>query len=248
MEHTLAAEDTGVLGVQAEHQPDAQSVQAFQRVLGLRGFVLLQQGIVEDAHDLARLQGDFHLFLDIGVPGVYQELQAVVFFFQIAQLDDLRVAGGPLHVIDVELGKVAGDDPPGSLGVGQFGGIPFGLLERGQQGAVRLLDGLVQLFAQAFLLNQDVGGGDKAVDEAGVIQHDLILKGDELVRLLHPVDLLQQGQPKGLAVAFFVTLSLPVGGKLFCGGAALCICHGGIPPVAFFYRIPYKTAFFQSNL
>ena len=74
-------------------------------------------------------------------------------------------------VIDVELGKVAGDDPPGSLGVGQFGGIPFGLLERGQQGAVRLLDGLVQLFAQAFLLNQDVGGGDKAVDEAGVIQH-----------------------------------------------------------------------------
>ena len=90
VEHTLAAEDTGVLGVQAEHQPDAQSVQAFQRVLGLRGFVLLQQGIVEDAHDLARLQGDFHLFLDIGVPGVYQELQAVVFFFQIAQLDDLR--------------------------------------------------------------------------------------------------------------------------------------------------------------
>ena len=100
--------------------------------------------------------------------------------------------------------------------------------------SVRLLDGLVQLFAQAFLLNQDVGGGDKAVDEAGVIQHDLIFKGDEFVRLLHPVDLLEQRKPKGLTVALLVAFTLSIGGKLFRGGAALCICHGGIPPVAFF--------------
>ena len=73
-----------------------------------------------------------------------------------------------------------------------------------------------------------MGGGDEAINEAGVIQHNLILKGDELVRFLHPVDLLQQGQPKGLAVALFVALALPIGGKLFRGGAALCICHGFI--------------------
>ena len=193
MEHTLAAKNTGVLGVQAEHQPDAQGVQAFQRVLGLRVFVLLQQGVVEDAHDLARLQGDLHFFFDVGAPGVHQELQAVVFFFQVAQLDDLRVASGTLHVVDVELGEIAGDDPPGPLGVGQLGGIPLGLLERRQQGTVGLLDGLVQLFPKAFLFDQDVGGRNKAVDEAGVIQHDLILKGDKLVWLLHPVDLLEQG-------------------------------------------------------
>lgn len=93
-----------------------------------------------------------------------------------------------------------------------------------------LLDGLVQLFPQALLLNEDMGRWDKAVDEAGVIQHDLIFKGDELVRLLHPVDLLEQGQPKGLAVALLIALALPVGGKLFRGGAALCICHGLLPP------------------
>ena len=122
---------------------------------------MLQQGIIEDAHDLARLQGDLHLFFDVGVPGVHQELQAVVFFFQVAQLDDLRVASGTLHVIDIELGKVAGDDPPGPLGVGQLGGVAFDLLEWGQQGAVGLLDGLVQLFAQALLFDQDMVDGIK---------------------------------------------------------------------------------------
>ena len=88
------------------------------------------------------------------------------------------------------------------------------------------------------MLNQDVRGRDKAVDEAGVIQHDLIFKGDELVRLLHPIDLLQQGQPKGLAVAFLVALALPIGGKLFRGATALCICHGGVLPGCLFDRIP----------
>lgn len=176
-------------------------------------------------------------------------MQAVVFLFQVTQLDDLRVAGGPLHVVDVELGEITGDDPPGPLGVGQLGGVAFGLLERGQQGAVRLLDGLVQLFPQAFLFDQDVGGRDEAVDETGVIQHDLIFKGDELVRLLHPVDLLEQGQPKGLAVAFLIALALPIGGKLFRGGAALCICHGGVPPVAFFTgyhrRLHFSRAIYE---
>lgn len=73
----------------------------------------------------------------VGVPCVHQKLQAIVFLLQIAQLDDLRVAGGPLHVVHMELGKVTGDDPSGTLGVGQFGGVALGLLERGQQGAVQ---------------------------------------------------------------------------------------------------------------
>lgn len=212
---------------------DAQGVQTFQRIFGLRVFVLLQQSIIENTHDFARLQGNLHLLFDIGVPSVHQELQAVILLFQVTQLDDLRVTGGALHVVDVELGKVAGDDPPGPLGVGQLGGVAFGLLERGQQGTVGLLDGLVQLFAQALLLNEDMSGRDKAVNETGVVQHNLIFKGDELVRFLYPVDLLEQGQPKGLAVALLIALALPIGGKLFRSGAALCICHGGIPPVAF---------------
>jgi len=201
-----------------------------------RVFVLLQQGVIKNADDLARFQGDFHLLFDVGVPNIYQKLQAVVFFFQIAQLDDLQLTHGALHVVDVKLGKVAGHDSAGPLGVGQFGGIPLGLLERGEQRAVRLLDGLIQFFAQAPLFNEDMGRRDEAINKVGMIQHDLIFKRNELVRLGYTVDLLEPGQPKGLAVVLLIAFSSPVRVKLFCGGAALYIC-GGVPPIVF-YRIP----------
>ena len=63
--------------------------------------------------------------------------------------------------------------------------------------------GFVQLFAQAFLLNQDEGGQNETVNEAGVVNHDLIFKGDKSVWHLYPVDLLQQRQPKGLTAPLF---------------------------------------------
>lgn len=72
-----------------------------------------------------------------------------------------------------------------------------------------------------------MGRGDEAVNEAGVVQHDLVLEGDELVGFLHAVDLLEQGEPEGLAVALFVALPGPVGGKLSRGGSLLYVSHGG---------------------
>ena len=181
----------------------------------------------EDFTSVYKLQRDFHFLFYVGVPSVHQELQAVVFLFQIAQLNDLWVACGPLHVVDVELGKVAGHDPAGPLGIGQFGGVAFGLLERGQQGTIRLLDGPVQIFPKTLLLNQNVSRRDKPINKAGMVKHDLIFKDDKLIRFFYTIDLLQQRKPEGLTVTFLVAFALPVGGKLFRGGAALCICHGG---------------------
>ena len=55
MEKVLFAEDPGVLGVEAEDDPDAELVQTFQcfRVIGI--LVLLQESIIENAHQLAGL-------------------------------------------------------------------------------------------------------------------------------------------------------------------------------------------------
>ena len=92
-----------------------------------------------------------------------------------------------------------------------------------------------------------MGGGNEAINEAGVVQHHLILKDDELIRFGHSINLLQQRKPKDLTVTLFVPLAGPVGGKLFCGCMALCICHGSILPKCFSYRIPQKGGFFHSG-
>ena len=73
-------------------------------------------------------------------------------------------------------------------------------------------------------------------DKHVLIVEDIIDSGRTLAYLM---EILQQRKPKDLTVTLFVPLAGPVGGKLFCGGAALCICHGGIPPVAF--SIGYHT-------
>ena len=130
MEHTLAAEDTRVLSVEAEHQPDAELVQAFQRFGGAGVFVLFQEGIVEYPHQLASLEGDFHFFFDMLLAGVHQEIQPGVFLLQVGQQYHLRLVVGPVHVMDLKCLEIADDDPAGLLWIGQEPSITPPLLER----------------------------------------------------------------------------------------------------------------------
>ena len=202
-----------VLGIQAEHQPDAQLVQAFQGFRVGRVFVLLQKRIVQQAHDLPGLHGDFHLPPGVDVFLADQEGQAVILLFQIGQQKLLGFAVGLLHVVDIEFGKVACNHPAGVLGNRQLGNVPLGLLKRREQRPVRLFDRLVQVLTQALLLDQNLGGGDISVNERGVVQVYLVFKFDEGRHVLHAEHVCQQRQPELLALALFIALVLPLLGK-----------------------------------
>ena len=53
----------------------------------------------------------------------------VVFLFQIGQFDFLRIAVGLFHVIDIELLKIAGDNPAWMLGERELCNVLLGLLK-----------------------------------------------------------------------------------------------------------------------
>ena len=133
-----------------------------------------------------------------------------------------------------DLGKVAGDYPPWVFGNRQLCDVPLGLLEGGQLGPIRLDDSFPQVLAEAFLLDHDPGRRYGPVNEAGVIQVYLFLKGDELPRVLHTVYVVQQAEPEGLAVAFFISPVFPDLGKALRGGLlvkGLFVWHGYFSPV-----------------
>ena len=113
MEHVLRPEDTGILRIQAEHQPDAELVQTLLAVRILRVDVLRQELVIQDAHDLARLDADLHLLLDVGVRVIHEEGQTMELLLKAGQADNLRLRRRTLHVVNLEGRKVAGDNPPG---------------------------------------------------------------------------------------------------------------------------------------
>ena len=216
MELVLDGEDPGVLGIEAEDEPDAEDVQAFQREFSLLVDIMLEDPVVKLADDVAGLQGKFHFPFDVVLCCIGQEGQTVVIAGEVLEQDLLGLAGGFFHVIDEERGEIAGDDPAGTVGIGQFGGIAFCLLERSQERAIGLFDGSPQVFAQSLLFDQNMGGGDDTVDETGMIQMDLILEMDEIFRFGDPEDTAEQCHPERLAFPFFVAAALPVFGKFFC--------------------------------
>ena len=135
----VVGKDARVLGVEAEDEADAQDVQPVEDFRG--GVAVLgEKGVVDAADDAARLDGDFHLARDAVAGGVDQEAEAVEFVGEVGQADGLGLGVRVLHVVDVEFGEVARDDPAGALGVGQRGGVAAGLLEGRQERAVGLLD------------------------------------------------------------------------------------------------------------
>ena len=89
------------------------------------------------------------------------------------------------------------------------------MLKRIEHRAVGLLDAFSEVLAQRFLLNHHFGGRDKAVDERGMVEPDLVLVDDEGLRVLNAEDLVEERSPENLALAFLIALALPMGGKLF---------------------------------
>ena len=208
--------------------------------------ILLQDGVVQLAHQLARLDGDFHLLLNIGIGHIYQKLQPVVFLFQVSQVDFLRLAIGLFHIIHQEGGKVAGHNPARMLGQGQLRYIPFGLLKRRQQGTIRLPDRRTEVLVQALLLNQHTGGGDAAVNETCMIKAHLIFKEDELFRLRYTENTTQQRKPEFLALSLLVTFALPILGKFGGCGSLLYVSHGQYLPLGlkrYIHCSPFYGAF-----
>ena len=114
MEHILGAEDTGILGIKAEHQADTELIQTFLTVRILRVDVLGQELFIEDANDLTGLDTDLQLLLDMDIGIIDQEGKAGEFFFKVLEEDDFRSVVGVLHVMDLEGLEVAGDNPTGS--------------------------------------------------------------------------------------------------------------------------------------
>ena len=228
VEHIPAVvENARILGVQAEHQPDAQGVQAFQRLWVGGVFVLLQEGIVQHAHQLAGLERDLFFMLDGIAAGVHQEIQLGAVCGQVGQGQHLRLPVGEVHVVDLKGLEVAHHDPPGLLRLGQIGPIPPGLLIGGQEGAVRLLIATGQHDVLALLLHQHPGLGNIAVDKlggafpcAGVVHH--------------AEDLLQQRQPERLGLLLLVPTVLPVRRKLSRRRPLLHVRHGVSPPESVF--------------
>ena len=222
-------EDARILGIQAENKADAEFVQAFE--CGFGGFVdvALQNLIIEVSDKLTCLYGKLHFALDVIVCDIDQEVEPGTVFGEFFEQNLIGGAGGILHVVDEERGEIASDDPTGMLGDRQLGDVAFRLFERGKERAIGLFDRGAQVFIDALLLDQDTGGWDDAIDEAGMIEFDLAFEPDPFLRFSYPEHIAQKREPEGLGFAFFISFALPVFGKLFCGFLLLSEGHAAPP-------------------
>lgn len=144
---------------------------------------------------------------------------------KIRQLNNFRVCAGMLHVIYPKLGKIASHNPTGTLGVGLLIGVTLGLLVRSEKSAVRLLDRLGEVFAEALLLDDDMGFRYTGVYKGGVTQLYLLFKEDKIFRLGYAVHIPKKGEPEGLCLAFLVALALSVGDKCLSCRLLLVLFH-----------------------
>lgn len=86
MEHTVMPKNSGIFGIQTKYQTNAQLVQTFQGVFRFRIGILLVKGIIQQANDFARRDGDFHFPLEVFVSGIDKKLKPIVFFFPDSQV------------------------------------------------------------------------------------------------------------------------------------------------------------------
>ena len=189
--------------------------------------VLGKESVVDHADDFACFFGDLQLAVEVGVARLHEESEAVVLLVEVLEEDDLWLAIGLLHVIDIPRTEIADHNPTRALGVWEFGSIAFGLLERREQRAIGLRDGLAEVDMAAFLLNEHLGRRDIAVNKAGVAEFDLPFEGDEVADVLDAEDIGEQVEPELLAFAFLVTAVGPVGLKLQRCAILLGLVHGG---------------------
>ena len=227
MKHAAAAENAGVFRVKAEHEADAEHVEAFERAGASRFGVLRGERVVDEPDDFARGDGDFRLASDVFASRVDEKLQAVVFLSEVFEQNHLRLAFGVFHVVDVEFGEVAGDDPARMLRERELGDVALRLLKGVELRAVGLADGRVEFLAEGFLLDQDFRGGNVPVDEACAVEFDLLFEDDEVLGLFYAENVAKKRRPKRLALAFFVALVFPLPREFLRGLSARRLVHGG---------------------
>ncbi len=108
MEHALLPEDTGVLSVKAENKTDAEDIQTLQGALILRILILLQQGVVEKAHDIPGLDGNFHLVGQGFDFFLHEKVQEGVLRHQFRKMNLHRLRNLGVHVVNPNFRKIAG--------------------------------------------------------------------------------------------------------------------------------------------
>ena len=190
--------------------------------------VLGKEAVVDHADDFACFFGDLQLAVEVGIARLHEESEAMVLLVEVLEEDDLWLAIGLLHVIDIPRTEIADYNPTRALGVWELGSIALGLLERREQRAIGLRNGLTEVDMAAFLLNEHLGRRDIAVNEAGVAEFDLPLEGDEVADVLNAEDIGEQIKPKLLAFAFLVAAIGPVGLELQRCAILLGFVHCGI--------------------
>ena len=184
--------------------------------------VLFCEGVVESADKLARLDGDLHFLLDVRIARINEEVQAICLALEVGEENFLRLGIRRLHVVDEELCEVAADDPARARGVRQCRRIAARLLDGFEEGAVALSDRVGQFLSEAFLLDHDVCRRNHHVDKARVVELYLLLKDEQVGRIFHAVDAVEELHPEFLALALLVAPPLPLRSKFPC---RLCLCR-----------------------
>jgi len=221
-------EHVGVLGVEEEDETDAEFVQGLQR-FWIRGVaVLREQGVVDESDDVASAPRDFLLAADEVGARVRKEFQAVQFVGEVFQEQRLRFGVRLLHVVDQELGKIAGHDPAGTARIRQVDGVALRLLEGSQDASVTLRNARTQRLAEALLLDKHMRRGNVAVDEAmGGVDVRLVLELYERFWTWN-AECPQEREPEGLALPLLVALAFPEVRKFSRVSLLLNVGHNGV--------------------
>ena len=156
-------EDSGFLSIQAEHNPDTENIQVVEglRVSGVR--ILFLKSIVQFTNQLPRRNGDIQFLLDAVMFWIDQKIQSAVLPREIAQFQDFRRFLGLIHIVNLELLKIAGHDPTRVHVHGQF----YGLLKERQKRTIGLLDRLIQVAPFAHLHDDNPGFRNISVKKQG---------------------------------------------------------------------------------
>ena len=214
----VLAEDSGILGVQAEHQAHAKDVQRMLRRVIVGFDVLLLQRIIDTADDLAGIHRNLLLPLDVQPVRVGDEGKPGVLVRQVLQQHDLRSVERMPHVVDLERLEVAGHDPEGVFVRKHPLVVTTGLLVRCEHVTAGLQVLLREVLAYTLLLDEHAGLRNERVDEPGGRLHlHRLLELDEGVWIRYPEHVLEQIQPKLAVVLFLPPLPFPLLGEALRG-------------------------------
>ena len=127
----------------------------------------------------------------------------------------MRLWGFCVHIIDSDFAEIAHDNPLCFFRQRQIVVISLRLLKRGEFCAVALLFCVVDVDFRAFLLDNRPRFCNVSVDELGRADFHALFKVDNLCRVHHAQDVLQQSNPKPLRLLLFVAPSRPIFSKFF---------------------------------